>query len=97
MGGALSWEILKWGKSQIGKPKPLHIHKIKPGSWKELFEKQMTKRLKQTVISSSNTPGAKCLPREPVGPSDNPSGQGPLRKDVAIARQLINSLYRCQL
>lgn len=57
---------------------------------KNLFGKQLTKRLKQIVISSSNTPEAKCLPREPVGPSDNPSGQGSLRKDKAI-----NSLHRC--
>lgn len=36
-GGALGWEILKLGKSQIGKPKPLHKHKIKSGSLKKTF------------------------------------------------------------
>lgn len=53
---------------------------------KKQFEKQSTKRLKQIVISSSNTPGAKDLPRESVGPTGNPSRQGALREDKATAR-----------
>lgn len=64
---------------------------------KNQLEKQSTKRLKQIVISTSNTPGAKGLPRESVGPTDDPSRQGALREGKAIARQLISSLYWCLL